>query len=175
MENPAFMAWPLISKETSMPEEKVATPDSAAEAVKVVTAKTAARIPAAAKPVATKPSRLDETKAKNKKALADALAKAQAVKIPQPSEVPPALAAKADKPAKIRKSRMVHRKVTLPEAEYDQLAILKQRIASLGGNVKRSELMRGGLALLAALGDAELALVMTSFGRLKTKRQVKKT
>jgi hypothetical protein len=70
---------------------------------------------------------------------------------------------------------MVRRKVNLPEAEYDQLAILKQRIASLGGNVKRSELMRGGLALLAALGDAELALVMTSFGRLKTKRQVKKT
>ena len=69
---------------------------------------------------------------------------------------------------------MVRHKVTLPETEYDQLAILKKRIASLGGNVKRSELMRGGLSLLAALGDAELAFVMTSFGRLKTRRQVKK-
>ena len=62
----------------------------------------------------------------------------------------------------------------MPEIEYDQLAILKKRIASLGGNVKRSELMRGGLSLLAALGDAELALVMTTFGRLKSKRTTKK-
>ncbi|MGV0952018.1 MAG: hypothetical protein ACOYB3_15210 [Azonexus sp.] len=157
-----------------MSEEKITAPDSATEADKAVTANPAARTTTTDKPVATKPSRLDETKAKNKKALADALAKAQAVKIPQPSEVPPALATKAGKPAKIRKSRMVRRKVNLPEAEYDQLAILKQRIASLGGNVRRSELMRGGLALLAALGDAELALVMTAFGRLKSKRLVKK-
>ena len=157
-----------------MSEEKTTAPDSAAEADKLVTAKTAASITTADKPVATKPSRLDETKARNKKALADALAKAQAVKIPSPSEVPPALAAKAGKLAKTGKSRLVRHKVTMPEAEYDQLAVLKKRIASLGGNVKRSELMRGGLSLLAALGDAELALVMTTFGRLKSKRTTKK-
>jgi hypothetical protein len=157
-----------------MPKEKITAPESATEANKVVTATTAAKIPAVAKPVATKPSRLEETKAKNKQALAAALAKAQAVKIPPPSEVPPALAAKADKPIKIRKSRMVRHKVTMPEAEYDQLTVLKKRIASLGGNVRRSELMRGGLALLAALGDTELAFVMAPYGRLKTRRQLKK-
>jgi len=157
-----------------MPEEKATAPDSAAEANKVVAAKPAEKIPTADKPVATKPSRLDETKARNKKALADALTKARAVKIAQPPEAPAVLAAKAAKPARIRKPKLIRHKVTMPEIEYDQIAILKKRIASLGGNVKRSELMRGGLSLLADLGDAELALVMTAFGRLKSKRPVKK-
>jgi ribosomal protein S18 len=157
-----------------MSEEKVIAPASAIEADKVVTAKTVASITTADKPVATKPSRLDETKARNKKALADALAKARAVKIARPPEAPAVLAAKAGKPAKISKLKLVRHKVTMPEIEYAQIAILKKRIASLGGNVKRSELMRGGLSLLAALGDAELALVMTAFGRLKSKRPVKK-
>jgi hypothetical protein len=80
----------------------------------------------------------------------------------------------ADKPTKIRKSRLARHKVTMPEAEYDQLTVLKKRIASLGGNVTRSELMRGGLALLAALGDTELAFVMAPYGRLKTRRRLKK-
>ena len=157
-----------------MPEEKVAAPGSVAEANKVMTAKPAEKIPPADKPAATKPSKLDETKARNKKALADALAKAQAVNIARPPEVPAAVAAKAGKPAKIKKTRLVRHKVKMPEIEYDQIAILKKRIASLGGNVKRSELMRGGLSLLAALGDTELAFVMTAFGRPKTRRRVKK-
>jgi hypothetical protein len=157
-----------------MSDKKIAAPDSAAEAGKAATPETAATVPAADKLVATKPSRLDEIKAKNKKALADALAKAQAVKIAPPPEAPAVLAAKAGKPAKTRKPRLVRHKVTLPETEYDQLAVLKKRIASLGGNVKRSELMRGGLSLLAALGDAELAFVMTAFGRPRTRRRVKK-
>lgn len=157
-----------------MPEKKITAPDSAAEANKVVTAKPAEITPPADKPVATRPSRLEETKERNKKALADALAKAQAVKIAPPSEVPAALAAKAGKPAKIRKPKLVRFKVTLPEIEYDQTAVLKKRIAALGGDVKRSELMRGGLALLAALGDAELAFVTAPYGRLKTGRRVKK-
>jgi hypothetical protein len=157
-----------------MPEEKANAPDSAAEANKVVAAKPAEKIPTADKPVATKPSRLDETKARNKKALADALAKARTVKIARPPEAPAVLAAKAGNPAKISKFKLVRHKVTMPEIEYAQIAVLKKRIASLGGNVKRSELMRGGLSLLAALGDAELALVMTAFGRLKSKRPVKR-
>ena len=160
-----------------MPEEKVAAPDSAAEAIKVDAAKTAAIIPAADKPVAAKLSKLEETKAKNKQALADALAKAQAVKIepsPKAPSAPSTPAAKTGKPAKTGKIKLVRHKVTLPETEYEQIAVLKKRIASLGGNVKRSELMRGGLALLAALGEAELTTVMARFGHLKTKRREKK-
>lgn len=157
-----------------MSEEKAAAPDNAAETDKLVTAKTAASITTADKPAATKPSKLDETKAKNKKALADALAKARAVKIAQPPEAPAVLVAQAGKPAETRKLKLVRHKVTMPEIEYDQLAILKKRIASLGGNVKRSELLRAGVALLAVLDNVELTAVMARVDRIKTGRPAKK-
>ena len=157
-----------------MSEEKVTAPASAAEADKVVTAKTAASIATADKPVATKPSKLEETKAKNKQALADALIKVQAVKIVHSPYVPAETKVKASKPAKARKPKLVRHKVTMPEVEYAQIGALKRRMASLGGEVTRSELMRAGLALLSALGEAELTTVMAHFGLSRTKRNVKK-
>jgi ribosomal protein S18 len=126
--------------------------------------------PAAAKP-ATKPSRLEETKAKNKKALADALAKAQAVKLAQPPSLPPVTKTKATKG---KKPKLVRHAFSMPEIEYAQIATLKKRIASLGGNVKRSELLRAGLALLAVLDNVELTAVMARVDRLKTGRPAKK-
>ena len=126
--------------------------------------------PAAAKP-ATKPSRLEETKAKNKKALADALAKAQAVKLAQPPSLPPVTKVKATKG---KKPKLVRHAFSMPEIEYAQIATLKKRIASLGGNVKRSELLRAGLALLAVLDNVELTAVMARVDRLKTGRPAKK-
>lgn len=129
--------------------------------------------PAVAKP-ATKPSRLDETKAKNKKALADALVKAQAVKFAQPPSLPPVTKAKATKVVKGKKPKLVRHTFSMPEIEYAQIATLKKRIASLGGNVKRSELLRAGLALLAVLDNVELTAVMARVDRLKTGRPAKK-
>ena len=154
-----------------MPEEKITAPESATEANKVVTATTAAKIPAVAKPVATKPSKLEETKAKNKKALADALAKAQAVKLAQPPSLPPVTKTKATKG---KKPKLVRHAFSMPEIEYAQIATLKKRIASLGGNVKRSELLRAGLALLAVLDNVELTAVMARVDRLETGRPAKK-
>jgi hypothetical protein len=129
--------------------------------------------PAAAKP-ATKPSRLDETKARNKKALADALAKAQAVKLAKPPSPPPAVKAKVAKAVKGRKPKLVRHAFSMPEVEYAQITTLKKRIASLGGNVKRSELLRAGLALLSVLNDVELTAVMARVDRIKTGRPAKK-
>ena len=133
--------------------------------------------PATAKPTtkpAAKPSRLDETKAKNKKALADALAKAQAVKLAQPPSPPPVTKAKVTKAAKAKKSKLVRHAFSMPEVEYAQVTTLKKRIASLGGNVKRSELLRAGLALLAVLDNVELTAVMARVDRIKTGRPAKK-
>ena len=141
-------------------------------AAKPVAAKPVAAKPVAAKPVAAKPSKLDETKAKNKKALADALVKAQAVKIAKPPS-PPA-AAKVDKQAKAKKPKLVRHSFSMPDIEYAQLATLKKRISSLGGNVKRSELMRAGLALLSVLDNKELTTVMARVDRIKTGRPAKK-
>jgi hypothetical protein len=137
--------------------------------------------PATAKPTtkpavkqAAKPSRLDETKAKNKKALADALAKAQAVKLAKPPSPPPAVKAKVAKAVKGRKPKLVRHAFSMPEVEYAQITALKKRIASLGGNVKRSELLRAGLALLSVLNDVELTAVMARVDRIKTGRPAKK-
>jgi len=153
---------------------KATKPDSVAEVNEVVATKTAVTMPAADRPKATKPSKLEETKAKNKQALADALIKVQAVKIVHSPYVPAETKAKASKPAKARKPKLVRHKVTMPEVEYAQIGALKRRMASLGGEVTRSELMRAGLALLSALGKAELTTVMAHFGLSRTKHNAKK-
>ena len=184
-----------------MPENKSAEAPVPAVAEQPVTEKTAVAGPTVKKPVATRPpaartaatkaaatarpapakstaprlSKLEETKAKNKKALADALAKAQAVKIAQPPSLPPVVKAKTAKAAKSsKKPKLVRHAFSMPEVEYAQIATLKKRIASLGGNVKRSELLRAGLALLAVLDNVELTAVMARVERIKTGRPAKK-
>ena len=83
-------------------------------------------------------SKLDETKAKNKQALADALTKAQAVKLAQPPSMPSAAMAKAKatKAPKRKRQKMVRHAISMPEIEYAQIPALKKRIASLGGEVR---------------------------------------
>lgn len=178
-----------------MPENKSAEASVPAVAEKPVVEKAAPAKPAEKKPAATEPlvvksaaakkapaksaaprlSKLDETKAKNKKALADALAKAQAVKLAQPPSVPPVIKARTAKAAKAgKKPKLVRHAFSMPEVEYAQIVALKKRIASLGGDVKRSELLRAGIALLSVLSDVELTAVMARVDRIKTGRPVKK-
>ena len=127
------------------------------------------------KPAAKKPSRLEETKARNKKALSEALVKAQAVKIPPPPVVPqaPAELAKAARPAKAKKVKLVRHSFSMPETEYAQIAVLKKRIADFGGKAKRSELVRAGIAVLSALDNVQLTAVMARVESIKTGRPKK--
>ena len=60
------------------------------------------------------------------------------------------------KSAKPRKIKLIRDSYAMPEAEYAQIAQLKQRLLELGESVKKSELLRAGLLLLAALDDSEL-------------------
>lgn len=57
---------------------------------------------------------------------------------------------------KLKEVERVREKFTLLADEYAQLAVLKQRLAVQGVSVKKSELLRAGLLLLAALDDSEL-------------------
>jgi hypothetical protein len=132
---------------------------------------TAAKAPAK-KPATRKPSRLEETKARNKKALAEALAAARAVKIP-PAPEKPLIPRAPPKPAKGKRPKLVRDSFTMPEDEYAQIAALKKRMAGLGGDVKKSELLRAGLGLLAALQNKELAAVMAGVERVRTGRPKK--
>ena len=61
----------------------------------------------------------------------------------------------------------------MPDTEYAQIGVLKKRLSGLGNDVKKSELLRGGIALLAALNDAELKAVMGRVERIKTGRPAK--
>lgn len=120
---------------------------------------------------------VQETVAKQQKVLAEALAKAQAITYDPPESVPaPRQSAKADKlaaaekPPKAKKPKLVRDSYAMPEAEYTRIGELKKRMAALGSAVKKSELLRGGIAALAALDDAALKAVMAKIDRIKTGR-----
>lgn len=194
---PAATAKPLAAKTASKPAAKpvtarkvVAKPVVAKPATKPATkpeakpavAPMASAAIATAKPrAARKRSAVDETVDKHQKVLADALEQAQAINYDRPkhhkqSAKPakaekPAKALKLDKPAKGKKTRLVRDSFAMPEAEYACIAELKKR---LGGTVKKSELLRAGVAVLTALNNAELTAVMSHIERIKTGRPAKK-
>ncbi|MCE1238719.1 MAG: hypothetical protein LWW83_02170 [Azonexaceae bacterium] len=127
-----------------------------------------------------KPSAVDRTVARHQKELADALVKAEAIQYDKPPVAKagkPAKAAKpekAEKTVKTKKAKLVRDSYAMPEAEYARIAELKKRLAALGSEVKKSELLRGGIAVLAALNDTELQAVMARVERIKTGRPSKK-
>jgi len=151
-------------------------------------------------PVASKARRprktnsVEQTVAKHQQALAAALEKAEAIsyeaapvakaakaaKPAKPAEEAKARPEKAakvekvEKPVKAKKPRLVRDSYAMPEAEYAQIPALKKRLAGLGSEVKKSELLRAGIAVLAALGDAELQAVLARVERIKTGRPAKK-
>ena len=97
-----------------------------------------------------------------------------AEEIQQPLGKPAKVKTKAEKPAKTKKIKLVRDSYAMPEAEYAQIAVLKKRLAGLKQDVKKSELLRAGIAVLCALNDAELAAVMGHVERIKTGRPARK-
>lgn len=175
----------LVPRNAPKPEAAVAEPVP----VTAAPAPEAAPVNAApaAKP-ARKPTRVQETVAKHQKVLAEALVKAQAIKYDQPKVMKqaapaqgkkaakdgkPEKAVKVAKVAKPRKLKLVRDSYAMPEAEYARIGELKKRMAALGSEVKKSELLRAGIATLAALNDAELKAVMARVERIKTGRPAK--
>ena len=57
---------------------------------------------------------------------------------------------------KLKKVELVREKFSLREDEHAQLVDLKQRLAAQGVSVKKGELLRAGLLLLATLDDNDL-------------------
>ncbi|MBL8429149.1 MAG: hypothetical protein JNJ95_04560 [Dechloromonas sp.] len=159
----------VVAEPIVAPAAKVA----AAKPAPVVAEKPAAVSPAASKAKAVrKPTEVEVTVAKHQKVLAEALVKAQAIKYDQPKVMKQELT-KAAKPAKAKKVKLVRDSYAMPDNEYAQIGVLKKRLSGLGSDVKKSELLRGGIALLAALNDAELKAVMGRVERIKTGRPSK--
>ncbi len=105
-----------------------------------------AKLPARKRAVAAKP-------AVKKMPLLQAAASTQPEKTT--SAPAPAPAEKMPLPEKAKKVKRVRDSFTMPKAEYAALDELKQRAALLGCPLKKNQLLRAGLKLLAALPDAK--------------------
>ena len=62
----------------------------------------------------------------------------------------------------LRTTQVVREKYSLLADEYEQLLALKKRLSDQGLPVKKSELLRAGLALLVALDDDDLKGVVAT-------------
>ncbi len=90
-------------------------------------------------------------------------------------------AAKASKPAKVvkekkvvvKKPKLVRDSFTFPETDYAKFATLKQRALKIGHEVKKSELLRAGLAALSDLSDEALLQALGAVDKLKPGRPAK--
>ena len=62
---------------------------------------------------------------------------------------------------------------TIPKAEYSVLDELKQRAARAGSPAKKSELLRAGVKVLAAMNDDALVAALMAVPAIKTGRPTK--
>ncbi|HTR57980.1 MAG TPA: hypothetical protein VMM27_07380 [Casimicrobiaceae bacterium] len=69
------------------------------------------------------------------------------------------------KPAKV-----IRDSFTMPHADYEMIGALKQRCLGLGVAMKKSELLRAGLAVLRQLPDERLLEVVAAVESVKTGR-----
>lgn len=159
-----------------MPRKSAATP-AAAKAVRAkapveAVVKPAAK--AAAKPLAksaSKPARKPAAKTRTSvksavKAAAGALAAPTPKRARKAAQSAPAVAAPRDavRPTLVRDS------FTMPEQEYAVLAEVKAACLRAGIEVKKSELLRIGVALLGQVDIATLKAVLAALPQLKTGR-----
>jgi hypothetical protein len=78
--------------------------------------------------------------------------------------------AAATAPAAQEKPRLVRDSFTMPEGEYAVLAQVKQACLKAGFAIKKSELLRIGVALISQIDLATLQSVLASLPQLKTGR-----
>ena len=73
-------------------------------------------------------------------------------------------------PQKVKKPKLVRDSFTIPKAEYLVLDELKQRAAKLTRPAKKSEVLRAGIKILAALSDAAFLTALEQVPAIKTGR-----
>jgi hypothetical protein len=153
---PAAAVKPAVRPENKPAAATVAKP-VAKPAAKPATKPAAAQVPpAVAKPVV-------------KTAPATALTVANPVPVAEE-----AAASVHKKKGEGKKAKVIRDTFTIPVAEYQQLAVLKQRAQVPGGKVKKSELLRAGLVVLSALSVSQLQKVLLELEPVKTGRPSKK-
>lgn len=143
----------------------MATTSKAASAKTAV--KTAAR-KVAAKPAATAAT---TTAAKRKPAVKARVAPATKAATPVNKAAPmPKAKPQAEQKEKIKKAKLVRDSFTMPEAEYAVLGEVKKACLKAGIEVKKSELLRVGVALIRKLDLAQLKEILALLPALKAGR-----
>ena len=141
-----------------MPTAKSAAP-KATSAKKAARSRPAAPVPAPA--VAAAPTEASVT----------APVAAVAPISPVPAPAPEAASRKsADESRKPAKPKLVRDSFTMPQADFDLVAVLKQRALGFKRPVKKSELLRAGLHALNALSDKRLQGALDALEPLKPGR-----
>jgi hypothetical protein len=69
-----------------------------------------------------------------------------------------------------KKEKVVRDSFTMPKSDYAKIAALKQKCLDAGVHVKKSELLRAGLALLEGVSEKRLAAVLADLETVKTGR-----
>ncbi|MDP2804824.1 MAG: hypothetical protein Q8O24_02665 [Gallionellaceae bacterium] len=77
------------------------------------------------------------------------------------------------KEKKEKKPKVVRDSFTMPQVDYDLIAELKQRAQKAGLHVKKSELLRAGLQVLAKQTAAQLKQTVVNLEKIKTGRPKK--
>jgi hypothetical protein len=107
---------------------------------------------------------LKKSPAKQSAAPAKSAAKLAARPAPKPA---------AKKAKKVNKVKVVRDSFTMPHSEYQKIADIKAACLKAKMHVKKSEVLRAGLKLLAELNAAKLKLVLSGLERIKTGRPKK--
>jgi len=99
-------------------------------------------------------------------------------KVPAKAKTKIAEDSKEEKLVKVKKQvpkkpKLVRDSFTIPESDYALFATLKQRALAAGIEVKKSELLRASLTILAGLDDGALAKAIGQVNRIKTGRPKK--
>jgi hypothetical protein len=81
---------------------------------------------------------------------------------------------KDTKKTKSEKVKMERDSFTMPKEEYAQISLLKTRLSKMGQPAKKSELLRAGIKLLAAMSDNTLKTTLAKIPVIKTGRPNKK-
>lgn len=112
------------------------------------------------------------TEAPTKKKAADAAStrSTKAAKTTQAADESAAKVAAEDKARRAKKEKVVRDSFTMPKSDYAKIAELKQRCLSAGVQVKKSELLRAGLLLLAGKDEKGLVDAVSAVELVKTGR-----
>jgi len=137
----------MVTKKIAIPVALAAT--EAPASTLAVPAAASAKLPARKRAIVAKPA---AKKVPLKPAAPSTLPEKA---VATPTAPAPAPTEKMPLSEKAKKVKMVRDSFTMPKAEYAALDELKQRAALLGRPLKKSELLRAGVKLLAASPDAK--------------------